>query len=80
MRKTYRITEYGSFVRDKAVEGYTTLPHDTFDALENFVLSNGNKETDALELMGVSARKGIGKIITAKKLCWRNFYGRWHND
>ena len=66
MRKTYRITEYGSFVRDKVVEGYTTLPHDTFDALENFVLSNGNKETDALELMGVSARKGIGKIITAK--------------
>ena len=66
MRKTYRITEYGSFVRDKAVDGYTTLPRDTFDALENFVLSNGNKETDALELMGVSARKGIGKIITAK--------------
>lgn len=66
MRTTYRISEYGSFVRDKVVEGYTTLPHDTFDALENFVLSNGNKETDALELMGVSARKGIGKIITAK--------------
>lgn len=66
MRKTYQIIEYGSFVRDKEVLGYTSLPQDTFDALENFVLSNNNKDTDALELMWLSARKGIGKIITAK--------------
>ena len=66
MRKTYQIIEYGSFVRDKEVVGYTSLPQDTFDALENFVLSNSSKDTDALELMGLSARKGIGKIITAK--------------
>ena len=66
MRRTYQITEYGSFTRDKEVLGYTSLPHDTFDALESFVLSNSANETDALELMGLSARKGIGKIITAK--------------
>lgn len=66
MRKTYQIIEYGSFVRDKEVVGYTSLPQDTFDALENFVLSNSNKDTDALEIMGLSARKGVGRIITAK--------------
>ena len=66
MRRTYQITEYGSFTRDKEVHGYTSLPHDTFDALESFVLSNSTSETDTLELMGISARKGIGKIITAK--------------
>lgn len=66
MRNTYQITEYGSFVRDKNVFGYTSLPSATFDALENFVLTNSSDNTDALELMGISARKGIGKIITAK--------------
>lgn len=66
MRKPIQIKEYGSFVRDKEVEGYTSLPQDTFDALENFVLSNSISETDALDIMGVSARKGIGKIITVK--------------
>lgn len=66
MRKTYQITEYGSFVRDKEVSGSTSLPPDTFDALENFVLSNSTDDTDALELMSISARKGVGKIITAK--------------
>ena len=66
MRKTYQITEYGSFVRDKEVLGSISLPQDTFDALENFVLSNSSDDTDALELMSISARKGVGKIITAK--------------
>lgn len=66
MGKTYQITEYGSFVREKEVIGYTSLPQGTFDALENFVLTNSSRETDALELMGLSARKGIGRIITAK--------------
>lgn len=66
MRETYQITEYGSFVRDKEITGCISLPHNAFDALENFILSNRSKETDALELMGLSARKGVGKIITAK--------------
>ena len=66
MRATYQITEYGSFVRDKEIAGCISLPLYTFDALENFILANRSKETDALELMGLSARKGVGKIITAK--------------
>lgn len=66
MKRTYQIIEYDSFVRDKEVLGYTSLPQNTFDALENFVLSNSNKDTDALDLMGLSAKKGIGRIITAK--------------
>ena len=66
MGKTYQITEYGSFVRDREVQGSISLPQGTFDALENFILTNSSKGTDALEFMGLSARKGIGKIITAK--------------
>lgn len=66
MSKIYQITEYGSFVRDKEVLGSTSLPMNTFDALENFILSNRTNNADALELMSISVRKGIGKIITAK--------------
>lgn len=66
MGKTYQITEYDSFSRDKEVFGYTSLPQDTFDALENFVLSNSSDDSDALDIMGISARKGVGRIITAK--------------
>ncbi len=66
MRNPYLITEYGSFVAEKQIEGYTTLPQKTFDALESFVLTNRSKDTDAIELLGLSAKKGIGKVITAK--------------
>lgn len=70
MRNTYLITEYGSFVAEKQIPGYTTLPQRTFDALEAFVLANRGKDADVLELLALSARKGIGKIITA-----RNYVG-----
>lgn len=66
MKNTYQIFEYGSFVCEKEITGCKTLPEKTFKQLEEFILSNRNKETDALELMGLSARKGVGKIITAK--------------
>lgn len=66
MGKSYTITEYGSFSRGVEAKGYVKLPEETFDALEQFVLSNNSKNADALELMGVSARKGVGHIITAK--------------
>ena len=92
MSKTiYQITEYGSFITGRQLEGYTTLPPATFEQLENFILSNqnsipafntsnasftrifhksfigdSNTTTDALELMGISFRKEIGKVITAK--------------
>lgn len=63
MRNTYQITEYGSFVAEKQIEGFVSLPQHTFDALESFVLTNRSKETDALELLGLSAKKGIGRVI-----------------
>lgn len=66
MKLRYRISEYGAFITGKEVEGYQTLPPHTFAQLENFILTNRSKNTDALELMGLSARKGIGKVIAAK--------------
>ena len=68
MGKTYQITEYGSFVRDREVQGCIPLPQGTFDALESFILTNSSRDTDALELMGLSARKGIGKSIRNDKI------------
>ena len=68
--KTIQIREYGTFIvgeKNGNVEnGNITLTKRTFEQLENFILSNSSKDTDALELMGLSARRGVGKIITAK--------------
>lgn len=66
MKPIYQVKEYGSFITGKDVDGYVTLPERTFEQLENFILTNRSKDTDALELMSLSARKGIGKVITAK--------------
>lgn len=66
MKPVYQIREYGSFIAGKVIDGYTTLPPHTFQQLREFILTNRNKDTDALELMGLSARKGIGEVITAK--------------
>ncbi len=66
MKEPYRITEYGSFITGKKIDGYTTLPASTFSALENFILQNKDGDSEALEIMGLSSRKGIGKVITAK--------------
>lgn len=64
--KTYTITEYGSFIRDKKIDGYVSLPPRVFDKLETFVLENASKGTEATELMGFSFKKNVGKVITAK--------------
>lgn len=40
-----------------------TLSHADFEALEKFILENN---TEAVELMNLSIKKGIGKVITAK--------------
>ena len=66
MKPVYQITEYGSFITGKELDGYVTLPSHTFEQLENFILTNQSKDADALELMGLSARRGVGKVITAK--------------
>lgn len=66
MKPVYRIKEFSSFVCDKEIPGYVSLPERTFCQLEEFILNNRSKDSDALEFMGLSARRGIGKIITAK--------------
>jgi len=69
--KTYTIPEYGGFTRGVALYGYQGLPERTFDALEAFILANNTgAETEAVELLSLSARRGVGKIITA-----RNYVG-----
>lgn len=69
--KTYTITEYGGFTRGVALHGYQGLPEKTFDALEAFILANStDSDTEAVELLSLSARRGVGKIITA-----RNYVG-----
>ena len=70
MANVYTITEYGSFVAEKEIPGCISLPQKTFDELKTFILSNRSKDTDALDLMKLSARKGVGEIITAQ-----NFVG-----
>ena len=66
MKETYRIFEYGSFVREKQINGYVSLKSKVFDALENFILSNVDENDSSLDLMGISVKKGAGKVITAK--------------
>lgn len=66
MKRVYTIKEYGSFCAKAGVSGCEYLPEPAFSQLEAFILSNQSADADALELMGISARKGAGKIITAK--------------
>lgn len=65
--KTYTITEFNSFSRDNDLPNYQSLPKTTFDALENFLLSQDvEAETNINEFLSLSYHKRIGKIITAK--------------
>ncbi|NLL90965.1 MAG: McrC family protein [Ruminococcaceae bacterium] len=67
----YTITEYGRFSCKTDINGCQSLPGKTFNALENFILANNfGAETEAVEFLSLSVRKGIGKIITA-----RNYVG-----
>lgn len=66
MAKTITVREYESFTCNKSVPGHISLSESTFKNLEEFILANNNQDSDVLEFMGVSVRKGIGKVITAK--------------
>jgi len=72
LTKVYTITEYSGFVRGGLSFGsYQSLPKHTFDALESFILANlSESDTDVVELLSLSVRRGMGKIITA-----RNYVG-----
>lgn len=67
MKKVYHITEYSSFIPERTIPGYVTLPEHTFNQLEQFLLLHRSDRADGLELLGLSARRGTGKIITAKQ-------------
>lgn len=64
--KSITIKEYGSICAKPGIAGYEYLPEPAFSQLKEFILSNKSADTDALELMGLAARKGVGEIITAK--------------
>ncbi len=66
MAKTITVREYESFTCNKNVPGHISLPESTFKNLEEFILANNNQDSEVLEFMGIMARKGIGKVITAK--------------
>lgn len=70
MKQPYQITEYGSFLSGRKLDGFVTLPERTFAELERFILSNRSQDADALDLMSISVKKGVGKVITA-----RNYVG-----
>jgi len=66
-KKIYTITEYSSFTRNIEMPGYQLLPKGTFDALENYLLSQDeNKDSNVNEILSLSYHKNLGKIITAK--------------
>lgn len=69
--KNYYIREYDGFIKKseniRVSEKYVPMEDKTFDALEQFILSNkNNDEVDPIELMTISSKKGIGKVISAK--------------
>lgn len=70
--KSYTITEYGGFVQGERSFGeYQQLSERTFKALESFILANQPEtDTETVELLSLSVRRGVGKIITA-----RNYVG-----
>ena len=65
-----KIREYSAFrvgERDGDYDGrYTTLTKKTFNSLEQFILNCKNDKNEAVEVMNISARRGIGKIISSK--------------
>lgn len=66
MAKTITVREYQTFTCNKSVPGHVSLPESTFKTLEEFILANNSQDSDMLEFMGISVRKGIGKVITVK--------------
>lgn len=70
-KQTYTITEYSSFTREYEVPGYQSLPKETFDALEHYLLSQEvTDETNMNDILLLSYHKRFGKLITA-----RNYVG-----
>lgn len=69
-KKIVTLKEYEGICKhsDGKALGYQYLNEHSFDRLEQFILENkgGDQGTDALELLNVTSRRGIGKLISAK--------------
>ena len=71
MTNIYVVKEYDCFVRGTDHRGlsdkYKPIPKKVFDALEYFILSNSHDtETNPIELMSITSKKGLGKLIHVK--------------
>ncbi len=64
MNNVYSIREYGSFLPERTVPGYVTLPQKTFNQLEMLLLSA--PQNQAADILSLSVRRGLGKVISAK--------------
>lgn len=60
MKRQITVTEYQSLYNKR------DLSDNDFKNLENFILHTRNKSSDNSEIMEISYRKGVGKLITAK--------------
>lgn len=61
------LREHEGLACGRRVPGYASLPEAAFRALKAFILSPGaREEADGLEVMGLSARRGVGEILTAR--------------
>ena len=65
MAQTIQISEFGSLIANRTVAGYTTIPEHTFQSLQRFLLESRGRK-NALEFMTVTARRGLGTVITAQ--------------
>ena len=70
MAEPIRIKEYESLARDHdfGIAGYQSIPAQTFDALETFLLKNQTTSVDgsqAWDYLSLSVRRGV-KVISAK--------------
>ncbi|MCC0682614.1 McrC family protein [Clostridioides sp. ES-S-0005-03] len=74
-KNIYAIKEYGFFVKESKnidigkleQEGNVVVPNDIFEYIESFILENQNEfDVENHDLMQISYKKGIGKIIKAK--------------
>lgn len=61
------LCEHEGLTCARQMPGYASLPEAAFRALKAFILSPGaREEAGGLEVMGLSARRGVGEILTAR--------------
>lgn len=68
--KIYKVREYEGILCEKEVQGYTSLPKKTFDALESFILENTKSFENNPENFFMLRSNVYGKVISP-----RNYVG-----